>query len=121
MVKRSAPDVIEATHVSIIDRCIDLLASSAEEFSEIGSSKSDEAMAGDDSTARGQFQATLQYHRALSVLDQFIRGFRTRPFYASAGLEEASTVKGDTIDITLRFCSTGPVTVRLSLSHCMLC
>jgi hypothetical protein len=112
MIRQSDPEVIEATHDNIVVRCIQLLTSSAVKLSELCSSKNDETTADDNSMSPGECRVTRQYHRALDLLDQLIKGFRTHPFYASAIPDEPSAVKGDMVEITLRLqYSTGPTTV----------
>jgi len=112
---QTSPAVIEATHVGIVDRCIDLLTSSATKLSRRCSDggDGDSDMTVDYLTDDEREQTTRKYRRALSVLDQFVKGFRTRPFYASTINGEPPGPRGETLDITLRLCGVvNPPAVR---------
>lgn len=105
--------VIEATHLGIVDRCIDLLTSSATKLSRRGADDGDGDMTVDYLTEDEREETTRKYRRALSVLDQFVKGFRTRPFYASAINGEPPGPRGESLNITLRLCGVGnPPAVR---------
>jgi ubiquitin carboxyl-terminal hydrolase 34 len=105
MIMQASPAVIEATHVGIVDRCIDLLTSSATKLSRRGGDDDgDGGMTVDYLTDDEREETTRKYCRALSVLDQFVKGFRTRPFYASTINGEPPSPRGEVLDITLRLC-----------------
>lgn len=86
--------MIERTHTRIVERCIGILTSSAEHLSkEVGPNVLNSDVA-------------IKYFRTLELLDPFVKGFRTRPFYSS-GEQDNTVLKGEPIRMTIRISGAG--------------
>lgn len=53
-----------------------------------------------------------KYHRALDLLDEFVKGFRSRPYYVAQNKGDATPLRGEIIELSLRFCVGASHTVR---------
>lgn len=56
-----------------------------------------------------------KYHRALDLLDEFVKGFKSRPYYVAQNKGDAAPLKGEIIDLSLRFCVGASHTVRICI------
>ena len=53
-----------------------------------------------------------KYYRALDLLDEFVKGFRSRPYYVAQNKGDATPPRGKIIELSLRFCVGVSYTVR---------
>lgn len=84
LIRRAPSSAAEATHVSLVDRCVEQLTSAAAKlkaFSDGTSSGEDEAMVivATDDEARAE---ELRFSRSLLFLRQLLQGLRSRPQYS---------------------------------------
>ncbi|KAJ5630628.1 uncharacterized protein N7484_010728 [Penicillium longicatenatum] len=83
IIRNSPRAAIEATHIAIVNRCIDQLKSTAATLktSECAVFNDDASM--DSVTPTGEIEADeLKFRRSLLFLRQFLYGLRTRPLYS---------------------------------------
>ncbi|KAH1851038.1 hypothetical protein KXX54_007082 [Aspergillus fumigatus] len=84
VINRSPRSAVEATHIALVDRCVEQLKSAAAHLKPaIGSvaNGTDESMASD--LSRGESRAdALRFSRSLLFLRQFLQGLRSRPQYS---------------------------------------
>ncbi|KAL4864454.1 hypothetical protein BDV12DRAFT_176122 [Aspergillus spectabilis] len=105
IIHRSPRSAVEATHMALVDRCVDQLKSAASTLkSHPGNSSDDaeEAMALEAPNG-GLFADELKFSRSLFFLRQFLQALRARPKYSppqqSPPNLPARPLKGELIDI----------------------
>ncbi|KAL4783116.1 hypothetical protein BJX76DRAFT_270130 [Aspergillus varians] len=105
IIHRSPRSSVEATHMALVDRCVDQLKSAA---SKLKAHTSDSAnVEGEnmvvDAPTGGTLANELKFSRSLFFLRQFLQALRTRPQYSppqnSPPNLPAQPVKGELIDI----------------------
>ncbi|KAF7594517.1 hypothetical protein BBP40_008964 [Aspergillus hancockii] len=82
IIRRSPRSAVEATHVALVDRCVDQLKSAASMLKSSraqGTNGVSEPMATETS---GQRPEELRFSRSLLFLRQFLQGLRSRPQYS---------------------------------------
>jgi ubiquitin carboxyl-terminal hydrolase 34 len=105
IIHRSPRSAVEATHVALVDRCVDQLKSAASKLKfprEQGANGVSEPMATDASEEETRPEE-LRFSRSLLFLRQFLQGLRSRPQYSPPqnsppGLP-GRPVKGDLVNI----------------------
>ncbi|RHZ67719.1 putative ubiquitin C-terminal hydrolase [Aspergillus thermomutatus] len=105
VINRSPRSAVEATHIALVDRCVEQLKSAAAQLkSSIGDTVdgTDESMLGDLSGGESRADA-IRFSRSLLFLRQFLQGLRTRPQYSPPqnsppGLPD-HPVKGELVEI----------------------
>lgn len=104
LVNRSPRSAIEATHISLVDRCVEQLQSAAAKLKSVSSNANgqDESMASESS--QGEIRAAeLRFSRSLLFLRQLLHGLRTRPQYSPPQgpppVLPGSQVKGELVSI----------------------
>ncbi|PYH95762.1 ubiquitin hydrolase [Aspergillus ellipticus CBS 707.79] len=106
VIRRSPQSAIEATHIALVDRCVDQLKSAASKLKlyhgHPGEALNDssEAVGSDSEVVRAE---ELRFSRSLLFLRQFLQGLRCRPQYSppqTLPLDlPGKPVKGEIIDI----------------------
>ncbi|EGD93595.1 ubiquitin carboxyl-terminal hydrolase [Trichophyton tonsurans CBS 112818] len=115
LIKGSSPSAAEATHVSLVDRCVAQLAAAAAKlktFMDGTTSGEDEPMVivPSDKEVRAE---ELRFARSLLFLRQLLQGLRTRPHYTPPQGSppcmplNPDPIKGESIDISYQAFSTG--------------
>ncbi|KAL1880253.1 hypothetical protein Plec18167_003656 [Paecilomyces lecythidis] len=120
LIRRAPRSAAEATHISLVDRCVEQLTSAASKlksFSDGSASGEDEPMV--IVAAEGEIrQEELRFSRSLLFLRQFLQGLRTRPQYSppqiSAPELPERTGKGEIIEITYQ-CFDGGVPSKIRI------
>lgn len=84
LIRRAPPSAAEATHISLVDRCVEQIRSAASKlkvFKDSSTSGEDEPMVAvaDDHEIRAE---ELRFSRSLLFLQQLLQGLRTRPQYS---------------------------------------
>ncbi|KAK2743058.1 hypothetical protein FQN57_005014 [Myotisia sp. PD_48] len=107
LVRDSRRPVVEATHVSLVDRCVEQLSASAAQLTSfnngVSGNNEDSPMA--ITPSDGEVQAEeLRFSRSLLFLRQLLLGIRTRPQYTSNGTPpylpiRPEQVKGDLVEL----------------------
>ncbi|KAG2411729.1 hypothetical protein HFD88_009285 [Aspergillus terreus] len=103
MIRRSPKSAIEATHIALVDRCVDQLKSAASKLKSSDTDSMNETSADE-----------LRFSRSLLFLRQFLQGLRSRPQYSPPqGPPPGLPGKGDLVDIRYQaFDGNGQSTVR---------
>ncbi|KAL4889224.1 hypothetical protein BDV59DRAFT_187150 [Aspergillus ambiguus] len=102
MVRRSPRSAIEATHIALVDRCVDQLKSAASKLKSSNVADVDEI---DEPTSTEQYPCgthaeDLRFSRSLLFLRQLLQGLRSRPQYSPPqGPPPGLPGKGDLVDI----------------------
>ncbi|KAM5459241.1 putative ubiquitinyl hydrolase 1 [Microsporum canis] len=118
LIKGSSPSSAEATHVSLVDRCVAQLAAAAtrlKTFIDGTTSGEDEPMVIVPSDNEVQAEE-LRFARSLLFLRQLLQGLRTRPQYTPPQGSppyiplKPEPVKGESIDISYQAFSMGSQT-----------
>ncbi|KAJ5777163.1 hypothetical protein N7520_000409 [Penicillium odoratum] len=104
IIRNSPRGAIEATHISVVNRCIDQLKSTAATLNTPESTVRDDTSM-DSVTLSGELDADeLKFRRSLIFLRQFLYGLRTRPIYSPPRGSPPSLperpLKGNPIDIS---------------------
>ncbi|KAJ5605623.1 hypothetical protein N7510_008404 [Penicillium lagena] len=108
IIRRSPRSAVEATHISIVERCVDQLKSAAAilKSSSSHSTISDGTME-IDSSQGGIGAQELGFRRSLLFLRQLLHGLRTRPQYSprqrSPPRLPDRPLKGDSVDISYQW------------------
>ncbi|KAF9893427.1 hypothetical protein FE257_010739 [Aspergillus nanangensis] len=98
IIRRSPRSAIEATHIALVDRCVEQLKSAADKLKSYDT-------AGDKPAATGASDAEtraeeLRFSRSLLFLRQFLQGLRSRPQYSPPqGPPPGLPGKGTVVDI----------------------
>ncbi|KAL1967875.1 hypothetical protein VTN77DRAFT_2564 [Rasamsonia byssochlamydoides] len=84
LIRRAPPSTAEATHISLVDRCVEQIRSAAgklKAFKDGSTSGEDESMVAgaDEHEIRAE---ELRFSRSLLFLQQLLQGIRTRPQYS---------------------------------------
>lgn len=83
VVRKAPKSAAEATHVSLVDRCVDQLKAAADKvkaFTNVTTNGEDEPMVVVPTASESQAEA-LRFSRSLLILRQLLHGLRTRPQY----------------------------------------
>ncbi|RAL15100.1 putative ubiquitin C-terminal hydrolase [Aspergillus homomorphus CBS 101889] len=121
VINRSPRSAVEATHIALVDRCVDQLKTAASNLhpSNAACDGSTEAMTTVASESKVHPEE-LRFSRSLLVLRQFLQGLRSRPQYSppqnSTSLDlPASPVNGELINIRYQAFNGGTQTKVNSL------
>lgn len=110
LVTKRSKTVIDATHSSLVDRCVQQVMASASKlksYTEGTTSGEDEPMVIIASAQEIQAEE-LRFDRSLLFLRRFLEGMKLRPRYSPISGEQAQSLpefvdkKGDTIDVTIQ-------------------
>jgi hypothetical protein len=110
MITRKAEEVVEKTHLGIIERCINQLTSSAQRVLSRTSIEN-----GIDEAYEEWDQITRNYHRCLDLLTEFVKVFRQHPMYIYRNHVDSAEVKGEKMTLVLRLATGGPAPTVVSV------
>jgi ubiquitin carboxyl-terminal hydrolase 34 len=103
IISHSPRSAIEATHISLVERCVDQLKSAAATLKAASEVNGDSSM--ESETETGEMSpAELRFRRSLCFLHQLLSGLRARPHYnsprGSPPVLPERPIKGDPINIS---------------------
>ncbi|KIX05757.1 uncharacterized protein Z518_03729 [Rhinocladiella mackenziei CBS 650.93] len=121
LITRRSKAVIDATHSSLIDRCVQQVISSASRLK----SYTDGTVSGEDEpmviiASEDEIRAEeLRFDRSLLFLRRFLEGMKLRPRYSPApgeqapGLPEFTNKKGEPMELSIQICASKYVTPEM--------
>ncbi|KAJ5368932.1 uncharacterized protein N7496_008692 [Penicillium cataractarum] len=103
IIASSPQSAIEATHISLVERCVDQLKSAAATLKEASDANGDASMESETKTGEMSLEE-LRFRRSLYFLHQLLKGLRARPHYTSPKgsppMLPERPIKGDPITIS---------------------
>lgn len=101
--------MIEATHATIIQRCISQLTDAAKVLQQTISEDAEGDNMAIDLTANQIAQKGLEFRRSLMVLTEFLKGHKARPRYAldAAKAQIVSVSEGSPLTIKFQWFARG--------------